>query len=202
MLEKTGNICYIRIKSSHTGDSIMGRHAGILPDGTRLEGREGIERRRAFVMQSRLQGLRVEAIARVLNVHRNTITNDIRAISKQRAEYVRGLDADASIGETIEFYDHIRDRAMLGYGEAETSMGKVAFLQAALKAAETKNKLLMDAGVIPKAGRAGSASNEVSINLDGDKIDAEAIGKMSNQELLEAQKKLRDKITMWKPSKS
>ena len=178
----------------------MGRHAGILPDGTKLEGREGIERRRAFVMEARLKGLRVEAVARILQVHRNTISGDLRAISKRRAECVRGLDSDASIGETAEFYDHIRDRAMLEYGECETHMGKVAFLQAALRAAEIKNKLFMDAGIIPRVGRAGDRADEINVNLDGEKIDAEVIGKMSNQELLAAQKKLQDKITMWKPS--
>jgi hypothetical protein len=179
----------------HQGGTVT-RHAGKLPSGEVLEGREGIERRRAFVMECRLKGLKVEAIATILDVHRNTVTNDIKAISRRQAEVVRGIDSDASIGETIEFYDFARDRAMLEYAQALSEGGKVAFLQAAIKATEMKAKLLMDSGVIPKAARSGT-NGASAIFVDGEEINDDDIDKMTIPELLSYRGKLQDKISMW-----
>jgi hypothetical protein len=170
----------------------MGKNAGIHPaTGQILEGREGIEARRAFILECRLRGLKIEAIAKLLNVHRNTVTNDIKAIAKRQAEVVQDLDPNASIGELLDFLDHARNEAMMAYKSCETDTGRVAFLQAALRAQDLKAKTLFESGIIPRATR---DDKEKGLVVDGQELNEKSLEKMTNADLEAYRKKLAEQI--------
>ena len=171
----------------------MPKNAGRLPDGTILQGREGVEKRRAFVMECKLRGLKVDTIAKLIGVHRNTITNDLKAIAKKQAEAIREIDVDATIGETMEYYDRLRDQALVEYGSAETHGGKLGFLNAALKAQEMKAKLLMDVGVIPKVAQTTRGGPGTSLD------DATDLSKIPTSDLEAARERLQSDVGMFGP---
>jgi len=134
------------------------RSAGVDINGNPFEGREGIERRRAIVLDLTRRGMTNHAIAKILKVHRNTVTNDLKAIKKFQAEAVRNLDPDEETGSALDYYTKIRDQAYAQYLEAKNPNAKLGFLQAALRAQDMHVKLLMDTGTIDKTPTKVSSS--------------------------------------------
>lgn len=126
------------------------RSAGVDLQGNPFEGREGVERRRAIVIDLHLRGMQNHAIAKLLKVHRNTITNDLKQIKRQQADAVRRLDSDEEAGATLDYYKKLRDDAYQQYIEVNSPGAKLGFLQAALRAQEMYVKLLMDIGAIDR----------------------------------------------------
>lgn len=127
------------------------RSAGIDLNGDPFVGKAGIERRRAYVLDFHLRGLANHTIAAMLKVHRNTITNDLKAIKKHQAEAVRNMDPDEETGSALNYYLKLRDQAYTQYLEADNQNAKLGFLQAALRAQDMHIKLLIDTGTIEKA---------------------------------------------------
>ena len=135
------------------------RSAGVDINGNPFEGRAGIEKRRALVLDLHLRGMTNHAIATILKVHRNTIANDLKAIKKKQAEAVRNLDPDEETGAALDYYTKIRDQAYAAYLEAQNANAKLGFLQAALRAQDMHVKLLVDTGTIDKAATKVTSSH-------------------------------------------
>jgi len=127
------------------------RSSGLDPNGQPFVGRAGVERRRSMVLDFHLRGLTNNAIAVILKVHRNTVTNDLRAIKRLQADAVRNLDPDEETGAALDYYLKLRDQAYAQYTESENPNAKLGFLQAALRAQDMHIKLLMDTGTVEKA---------------------------------------------------
>lgn len=135
------------------------KSSGIDHDGNPFTGRAGIEKRRAMVLDFHLRGLTNHAIATILKVHRNTVTNDLKAIKRVQAEAIRNLDPDEEIGAARDYYLKLRDQAYAQYVEAENDNAKLGFLQAAIRANDMHIKLLMDTGAVERAPTRVSSSH-------------------------------------------
>lgn len=142
------------------------RSSGIDPNGQPFVGKGGIERRRSMVLDFHLRGITNNAIAVILKVHRNTVTNDLRAIKRRQAEAVRNLDPDEETGAALDYYLKLRDQAYSQYMESDNPNAKLGFLQAALRAQDMHIKLLMDTGTVEKAPTkiASSATGTIQHN--------------------------------------
>jgi hypothetical protein len=135
------------------------RSAGVDHNGNPFVGRSGIERRRAMVLDFHLRGMTNHAIAAILKVHRNTVTNDLKAIKKQQADAVRNLDPDEETGAALDYYLKLRDQAYAQYLEADNANAKLGFLQAAIRAQDMHMRLLMDTGTVERTPTKISSSH-------------------------------------------
>jgi hypothetical protein len=153
------------------------RSAGVDINGNAFVGREGIERRRSIVLDLHLRGMTNHAIAKILKVHRNTVTNDLKAIKRRQAEVVRNLDPDEETGAALDYYLKVRDQAYAQYLESTNANAKLGFLQAALRAQEMHVRLLVETGTIEKApakvasSHSGMIEHQHSAKLDGKTTD-------------------------------
>jgi len=146
------------------------KSAGVDFDGNPFEGRAGLERRRAIVLDLKLRGMGHRAIAAILKVHRNTVSNDFRAIRRMQAEMARSLDGDAEVGATVSYYEKLRNTAFKEYMEAKSNQAKLGYLQTALRAQEMHVKLLMDIGIIDRTPVRGKTTHSGTIKLDVEQL--------------------------------
>lgn len=145
---------------------MSGRSTGVDLQGEPFVGRDGLDRRRALVLDLHLRGMQQHAIAAILKVHRNTVTNDLKAVRRRQAEAVKRLDSDEEAGATLDYYKKLRDDAYGQYLETQSAGAKLGFLQAALRAQEMYAKLLMDIGAIDKTPAKVATTHEGSIAVD------------------------------------
>lgn len=120
---------------------------------------EAIEKRRKLVLEMMFQGTPVTVMADLCGgVDRRTIEADITYIKKQNAERVKEMmtnrgKVDEMLGDMLMSLDYIRQNAFMEYAGATTEMGKNGFLNTGMKATKMMANLLMETGVIPKAGQ-------------------------------------------------
>ena len=120
---------------------------------------EAIEKRRKLVLEMMFQGTPVTIMADLCGgVDRRTIEADITYIKKQNADRVKEMltnrgAVDEMLGDMLMSLDYIRQNAFMEYAGALTEMGKNGFLNTGMKATSMMARLLMETGVIPKAGQ-------------------------------------------------
>ena len=115
--------------------------------------REDIADRRAKVWEMIVRGVNQQAISAALNVHRNTVSNDVKELRKQHRQVVKDADVHDEIGDTVAKYDEIFKYAMIEYSTADKETHKAQFLDKAMSALQKKVSLLVETGVLPKAAQ-------------------------------------------------
>jgi len=133
-----------------------------------------IDERRRHVWAFVLKGVPESMIAKAMNVHRNTIVNDIRELRKQHRDQIVDADVMAEIGDATSKFDFIIKEALAEFAQAEKPGAKSLFLERATAALDKKVKWLVECGVLPKAAQ------EVTGKLLIEGVD---VGKASLEEL-------------------
>jgi len=151
-----------------------------------------IEARRAKVWDLYARGVKITVIAEILKVHRNTVSNDLKILRERQGKVVKQLDAAATVGETLEFYDEIRRLSLAEYYAAGDLRGKNSFLQTALSAIKNKERLLGDCGLIPSQ-RKGGVNVQVNVANFSEQVAKKTSG-MSIDELRSRKKELLERL--------
>jgi hypothetical protein len=115
--------------------------------------KEQIADRRKTVWEMLVMGVPQVTIAKTLNVHRNTITNDVRELRKLHREEVKDTDVHETLGDAVAKFDEIFKYAMQEYSTADKAREKAQFLEKAIAAMDKKTRLLVETGVLPKAAQ-------------------------------------------------
>lgn len=115
--------------------------------------KEDIADRRKTVWEMLVRGIPQVVIASTLNVHRNTIANDVKELRKQHREQVKDTDVHETLGDSVAKFDEIFKYAMHEYSTADKSREKAQFLEKAISAMDKKTRLLVETGVLPKAAQ-------------------------------------------------
>lgn len=123
--------------------------------------KESIERRRKNVWEMSCEGVPHTTMAKILGVSRVTIYSDVDFIRKEIAYSTKVLKnnheyQELDIGSTCKKLTTISEQAMAQYAEAVANeapaLDKVSFLKVAMQAEALRTKVLVDTGVLPKAG--------------------------------------------------
>jgi hypothetical protein len=109
--------------------------------------------RRRQVWELMLRGTSKGVMAKVLGVDPNTITQDVKAIRSDHAQYVGELDIDGEFGDALAKFDHLFQLAISDYSSAERNSDKVSFMGQANTIIERKLRFMMDTGMLPKAAQ-------------------------------------------------
>jgi len=169
---------------------------------------ESIEKRRKLVVEMLFQGTPVTVMADLCSVDRRTIEADIDYIKKQNAERIREMlttrgAIDSMIGDMVSSLDYIRQNAFMEYAGATTEMGKNGFLNTGMKATTMMARLLMDTGVIPKAGQDINLRTETRVTFasrfGGDSPLSELDDDLKRRKILDAVGKVLKITTRIKP---
>jgi len=152
---------------------------------------DAIENRRSQVWDLYMRGMKVNVIASVLSVHRNTVSNDLRELKKKLGDDVAKMDPAESVGETLKHYDEIWRSAVLEFNAAQTTGAKNNFLRTALEAIRQKAALLSSCGVIPTVNNGGV---NVQVNVANISNMQKQMSGMSMDELEEKKLKLLKRI--------
>jgi len=117
--------------------------------------REAISDRRKTVWEMLVRGTPQVVIAKTLNVHRNTITNDVRFLRQLHRVEVKDTDVHEILGDAVAKFDEIFKYAMQEYStvDKKKTAAKAQFLEKALSAMDKKARLLVETGVLPKAAQ-------------------------------------------------
>lgn len=118
---------------------------------------ETIERRRKNVWEMAVEGVPQTTMAKILNVSRMTIYSDLDYLEKQNQKHAHNLKADSKaaeldIGNTVKTLQTIGEQAMAEYAAATDTRDKDRFLNTAMKAFYSRNRVLVETGFLPKAG--------------------------------------------------
>lgn len=124
--------------------------------------RESIEHRRSMVKEMLLRGMTVSSIAKVLGVHRNTVINDVHEVRRQMRLGIKNLDPVQEVADTVEFFQMVAKEAIIQFHGTNKHGAKNSYLNTALKAIETKMKLLAITGMIPNRGLMDVVDAEVT----------------------------------------
>lgn len=139
--------------------AVQTREHGALPKTLELE------QRRVQVWEMRTRGVPVTAIAGALGVSESTVYADLTALADQYREQVIERSGIDLVSETLQWYEELERIALFELQSAEkistvdertgqvvkvTDPMRAKFLQLALKARDSKTKLLMDTGIIPR----------------------------------------------------
>jgi hypothetical protein len=116
-----------------------------------------IEQRRKQVWEMSLEGITYSTMASILKVTRQTISSDLDYIKKSEAEKITGIRnspklAEADIAITARKLETIAEACMQEYLAATTAQDKHRFLDAAHKTIVSRNRVLVETGMLPKAG--------------------------------------------------
>jgi len=115
--------------------------------------REEVEERRSAVWEMLVRGVSQTIIAKTMNVHRNTIFNDVKELRRIHRHGVKDNDVHETLGDAVAKFDEIFKYAMQEYSTAEKSREKAQFLEKAIAAMDKKTRLLVETGVLPKAAQ-------------------------------------------------
>lgn len=159
---------------------------GIIPaKGKRTK--EAIEYRRRQVFELvLLNGTEASVVAGMLQVHRNTVVNDVAEIRRTLKQWAKALDPHEAIGERAAMYRKVAQTALFDASQTESGGAKAMLLAQVLRAMELEGKLLLDTGVIPKAADKVEGRLEVAGGVD--------INLMSTPELRQLRDQLAGKI--------
>lgn len=139
-----------------------------IPRGTE----EGIARRREQVREYLMRGVPKVVMAELLGVSRNTIHGDILEIKRRlgnQIEAIRGNgeNVDQEIGMIAGQLAAVANSAMSEYAMARTGAIKDRFLNTATKAHWVRARLLMEVGVLPKAGEQININTRTEVSFEG-----------------------------------
>lgn len=144
---------------------------------TKPSAEETFERRlEVFRLQAR--GIRPSEIANELGVSTRTIRKDRKWLDTHLREVALNADRFKEIGETMEMLREVEQEALYHMAETENPHAKNNYLVTAMNAREKRTRLMMDAGIIPKA------SDEVNLN----------VGEMSKMSVDELVKRRREVV--------
>lgn len=143
-----------------------------------------IERRRKHVWEMALEGIPQTAMADILKVTRQTVASDLDFIRKSEQSKINGMKNDSAlaeldIGVTARRLDSIAEACMQEYMAAETAQDKHRFLDAAAKTIVNRHRVLMETGMLPKAGV------EVKTTIDHTVSFEDRFGKDSKWKILD-----------------
>lgn len=130
-----------------------------------------IERRRKHVWEMALEGIPQTSMAEILKVTRQTIWSDLDFIEKREQAKVTGMKDDSKlaaldIGLTARKLESIAEACMQEYMAAGTSQDKHRFLDAAAKTIVNRHRVLMETGILPKAGIEIKSTIEHSVSFE------------------------------------
>jgi predicted DNA-binding protein (UPF0251 family) len=122
--------------------------------GKGLSKKDSLDVRRLTAWRLKMRGYSEQEIAKSLEVHRNTICNDIRYMREKFKRRIIEADEKLIIGEMMAYYDEIAHDAILSAIKAAKNEGggvKNLFYNTALRALESKFNVLIQTGVVTKA---------------------------------------------------
>jgi len=130
----------------------------------------GIARRREQVKVYLTRGVPKVVMAELLGVSAKTIHEDVRVISKALGHKVSSIRSsgervDQEIGLITSKIEAVGDAAMSEYAMARTGAIKDRFLNTAAKAYWVRARLLMETGVLPKAGEQIHITNKTEVTF-------------------------------------
>ena len=110
---------------------------------------EELEMRRSKVQRLIMRGIHKQDIADALGIHLKTVYSDINAMKKQIRQNVMQMDLPLFVGETLEFYDEIKQIALRMASGHEFKDPKVRLqaLREAVNAEDSKHRFLSLAGL-------------------------------------------------------
>jgi hypothetical protein len=131
---------------------------------------EGIARRREQVKEYMMRGVPKVVMAELLNVSCRTIHLDIAAIKERMGERIAstrssGQKIDQEIGMITGQIEAVANAAMAEYAMAGAGAIKDRFLNTAAKALWIRARLLMETGVLPKAGDSVTVHNKTEVSF-------------------------------------
>ena len=125
--------------------------------------------RRMEVFRLQMRGVSQAAMAKVLQVNRNTIIRDVRWLKDHVRELALDADKFGEVGNAMKFYEEIEREAMFQYHEVDAPHAKNNLLMTAITAREKKVRLMADMGIIDKA------PTDVNLNMDWSKFTTEEL---------------------------
>lgn len=137
--------------------------------------------RRLEVFRLKMRGLAHAAIARSLQVTRNTIIRDANWIKEHLREIATQADKFDVMGEAMSELEEIKKQALFYASETENPQARNNFLLTSITALEKRVRLMMDAGIIDAA--------PIGVNLS-----VEEVRKMSTEELLQKRASMLDHL--------
>lgn len=137
--------------------------------------------RRLEVFRLKMRGLSHVAIARSLQVSRNTILRDAGWIKDHLREIATNADKFDVLGEAMSELEEIKKQALFYANETENPQARNNFLLTSITALEKRVRLMMDAGIIDAA--------PIGVNLS-----VEEVKKMSTEELLQRRATMLDHL--------
>lgn len=129
---------------------------GAIDEPTRFTD-EAISIRREHVRRFMARRVPQTVMAELLDVSRRTIYNDVQYWKKQSGDFVTAIKsnpeaANVDIGLTALRLEGVAQAAMSNYEIARTSQDKNQFLRTAIAAEGARSNLMINTGVLPKAG--------------------------------------------------
>lgn len=146
------------------------------------------DERREQVYSLSLRGAKKAALARMYDVHVNTITRDLKAMKKRLRSDTVTADAWTEIAESLKFLDEIEKLALYEFYQNKSNpSAKQKFLETCIKAREAKVRLQLNVGHIPKV--ADKVQEDIFIYNGVD------IRTMSTEELQKKRDELASRMT-------
>lgn len=133
--------------------------------------------RRLEVFRLLMRGIKPAEIARELDVSMKCIRKDRKWLDTHLRELALNADRFKELGEAMAVLKEIEQEALYHMAETENPHAKNNYLVSAMTARDKRTRLMMDAGVIPKA------SEKIDLNVG-------EMAKMSTEELVHRRQKV------------
>lgn len=115
--------------------------------------REKTEERRRQVWQMLLRGIPETVIAKMFDVHRNTIVTDVRVLRMKNRQLIKDADVLEEIGDAAARFEEMFQNAMSEFATTKETGTKLAALDRAMSAMREKVRLLVETGILPRAAQ-------------------------------------------------
>lgn len=123
----------------------------------------GLTERQKRVARLRMRGLSQKAIANLEGTHQPIISQELRRIKEWQAERGANVDQNAVVGSASTLYEEVEQMAWQMYYTPEISVSeKAKCLAVVMSAREKHTNLLMDLGLVRKAGTEVKVTHELS----------------------------------------
>lgn len=158
------------------GVLLSGEHTA--SDGRARATVEEAEFRRVQIHRLLLRGVPPKTIAEHLKISIHTVYADKKVINAKIRTEIQEMDYPLYIGQSVAFYDEVRNIAlrMATDTQEKSSIAKIAALQQALKAEDSKNNFLGKLGLYKAVNPSDPFSNirtgKTSQQSDGTDIEA------------------------------
>lgn len=131
----------------------------MIPDSQLLSYRQddpfgGLTDQQRTIARLRIRGLNQKAIAQVVGISQPMVSKELTAIREFQEKKGAGLEQAAIIGETSSLYEEIEYQAWSIYHSVnqDAPEAKLKALETVMKARNAHTKILMDVGLVKKAG--------------------------------------------------